>query len=423
MPGMLRLTALLLCWGCSHPNVALEPDDPRDSDPAPADSDPPEETAPPEDTSVEQIPGFDPRLLNDWLFQLDQVHEVALTIPAEGIAALGVAPFEYVAADISVDGRAFPQVGVRIKGRLGSLRDLTAKAALKVDFNRYDPAQTLDGLEKLNLNNMVQDTAQVHEVLAYEVYRLAGVPAPRVGYGWVTVNGEVFGLYTLVEAYDDVFLDGWYQESHGNLYDGDYVWYGGSSYTKLDFAGSVQDLFVLDEGEDVGHADIHAVTDALSQGPTGFWDRMSGVLDLDEALAMWAGDTWVGHYDSYSFNQNNFRVYFDPADGRADLFPWDPDWSFYSGTPITTPSGLVSATCRRDTACYNTYLQVLLGLCGTVEASDLQDRLATAAALITPFVEADPRKEHGPAEVAASQRAAQAWIQGRHAELSAALGI
>jgi len=422
MPGMLRLIAVLLCCGCSHPNVAVEPE-PRDTDHPPVDSDPGDDTASPEDTTIEEIPGYDPRLLNDWLFRLDEVHQVELTISADNLAALAADPFTYVAADIAVDGRALPQVGVRVKGRLGSLRDFTQKVALKVDFNRYDPEQTLDGLEKLNLNNMVQDSAQVHEVLAYEVYRLAGVPAPRVGYGWVAVNGEVFGLYSLVEAYDDVFLDGWYEESHGNLYDGDYLWYGGHSYTKLDFYESLVDLFVQDEGEDVGRADLYAVTDALAQGPNGLWDRMSGVMDMEEALAMWAADTWVGHYDSYSFNQNNFRVYFDPADGRADLFPWDPDWAFYDGTPITYPSGLIGATCRRDTPCYQRYLQALRDVCAAVEGSDLSARLDLAAALIAPYLEIDPRKEVSPAGAAAYQQAARSWISNRHAQLSATFGL
>ena len=98
------------------------------------------------------------------------------------------------------------EVGVRLKGGLGSFRGLEGKAAFKVKVDEYVDGQTFFGLEKLTLNNMVQDPSMVHETLAYELFRSLGVPASRTGYAFVRVNGESFGLYLNVETLDAIAL-------------------------------------------------------------------------------------------------------------------------------------------------------------------------------------------------------------------------
>ncbi len=424
MGAMLRhpLVALALV-ACSAPNIVLEGPGEDDTGQVTGETGaPPDETG---DTGLEHIPGTSAYTQSDPLFQLDVVHAVEITMGSAAMDSLRSDPFTYVHADLSFDDDLVSDVGVRIKGRIGSYRDLSQKSAFKIDFNRYVDSQTYRALEKLNLNSMVQDNAQVHERIAYGLYRLAGLPAPRVGYAWVKVNGADFGLYTLVEAYDDVFLKGRYAEPDGNLYDGDYVWYGEYEYDKLDFVASLQDMYVLDEGQDVGHADIHAVTQALaaSYGGASFDETMSAVVDMDQLIQMWAADTWVGHYDSYSFNQNNYRVYFDPQDGLADLLPWDPDWAFYDDTPITTPSGYLALGCQADPSCYQAFLVALGELCAAVQGSDLEEQLDQAQALIAPYVRADPRKETTAESAAAYQEAVRAWLYRRRGTMEAYFGI
>jgi hypothetical protein len=417
-----------LLAACSAPSVLLDGPSPRD-DSGTHETHDSGETGPPPvetgDTSTEWIPGTSAYEQSDHLFQLDLVHAVEITLSQASWDSLTAEPFTYVVADVTIDGEPVSDVGVRVKGRLGSYRELYEKAAFKIDFNRFVPDQTFHALEKLNVNNMVQDSAQVHERLAYAVYRMAGVPVPRVGYAWVRVNGTDFGLYSLGEPYDDVFLEGRYEDPSGNLYDGDYVWYGGSSYQKLDFSEALVDLFELDEGEDVGHADIRAISDAVAgaMGGQGFDETLGTLVDMDELIAMWTGDVWTGHYDSYSFNQNNFRVYFDPQDGLADLFAWDPDWAFYSSTPITTPSGLLSRGCKVDSGCHERFDAALDALCAAVAASDLEEQLDQARQLIGPYIEADPRKETSTTSARASQEEVRRWIRGRCDALASTGGL
>ena len=81
------------------------------------------------------------------------------------IDSLYTDPYTYVEARLMFDGEIVQPVAVRIKGRLGSYRSIYGKPALKIDLNHYED-QELYGLERLNLNNMVQDGSMTHEYIA-----------------------------------------------------------------------------------------------------------------------------------------------------------------------------------------------------------------------------------------------------------------
>ena len=81
--------------------------------------------------------------------------------------------------------------------------------------------QRFFGLKTLTLNNMVQDQSMIHELLAYKVFRSAGVAAPRTGYAYLRVNGA--GLRPVPEHRDPrhVMLPRWF-DSTQHLYEGEW---------------------------------------------------------------------------------------------------------------------------------------------------------------------------------------------------------
>ncbi|HOK77190.1 MAG TPA: CotH kinase family protein, partial [Verrucomicrobiota bacterium] len=138
----------------------------------------------------------------------------------EGISAMLLAPegkrngigaalgfeFEYVHADLEFEGRLLCDVGVRYKGNGTFMESRNSlKRSLKVQLNKYVKGQSLDGVTTLNLQNNVTDVSMMNEVLAYRLYRDAGVPAPRTAYArvFVTVPGkhdrQYLGLYSMSE--------------------------------------------------------------------------------------------------------------------------------------------------------------------------------------------------------------------------------
>jgi hypothetical protein len=133
---------------------------------------------------------------------------------------------------------------------------------------------------------------------------------------------------------------------------------------------------------------------------------------------------WVGQYDGYNYNRNNYRVYFDPSDeGRAMLMPWDHDWAFYAATPITSPGALLSNYCRWDEVCYTRFLDATAEVCTLAENGDMEDVLDRAQALINDYIAADPRKEISYDSALAYQEEARIWIRTRGNTVRSTWGI
>ena len=77
---------------------------------------------------------------------------------------------------------------MRKKGYIGS--NDTKRPALKLRILWTKKAKTNLPWSEMTLNNNNQDPALVRQSLAYEVFRRAGVPAPRCSFARVTVNGR-----------------------------------------------------------------------------------------------------------------------------------------------------------------------------------------------------------------------------------------
>lgn len=67
--------------------------------------------------------------------------------------------------------------------------------------------QSFWGLSKLVLNNSYADPTYMKEALSYDLMDYLGIPAPLCTYAEVTVNGEPFGLYLLLEAVEEEFAE------------------------------------------------------------------------------------------------------------------------------------------------------------------------------------------------------------------------
>ena len=127
------------------------------------------------------------------------------------LAVMGI-EFPSVRADLDFEGVPYRQVSVRYKGNGTFLQSRPSlKRSLKVDLNDGFPGRKLGGATKLNFHSCVTDASWMNEVLAYRLFRDAGVPASRTAYArlYLTVPGkheqQYVGLYSLVENVDDRF--------------------------------------------------------------------------------------------------------------------------------------------------------------------------------------------------------------------------
>ncbi len=137
---------------------------------------------------------------------------------------------EYNECTVEIDGESFYHVGIRAKGNT-SLRNVAAygndRYSFKIEFDCYDDVTNYHGLDKISLNNIIQDNTYLKDYLCYEMMRAFGVPAPLCSFVYITVNGEDWGLYLAVEGIEESFLERNYGSDYGELYKPDTTEMGG----------------------------------------------------------------------------------------------------------------------------------------------------------------------------------------------------
>ena len=158
---------------------------------------------------------------------------------------------EYSAANVTIDGETVYNVGIRGKGNtsLSTVEQLDSdRYSFKIEFDCYESSNTYHGLDKLCLNNLIQDYTMMKDYLAYKLMGEFGVDAPLVSYVYITVNGEDWGLYLAVEAVEDSFLERNNGTNYGNLYKPDTLSMGGGRGNGRDFDMNDVDSSDMPEG-------------------------------------------------------------------------------------------------------------------------------------------------------------------------------
>lgn len=145
---------------------------------------------------------------------------------------------KYVDCTVIIDGDVCRNVGIRAKGNT-SLTSVASygndRYSFKIEFDHYDSANTYYGLDKLCLNNIIQDNTYMKDYLTYELMRSFDVNAPLCSYAYITVNGADWGLYLAVEGVEEAFLQRCYGNDYGELYKPDSMTMGGGRGNGRDF--------------------------------------------------------------------------------------------------------------------------------------------------------------------------------------------
>ena len=172
------------------------------------------------------------------LFDNTKVHTVDIVMDDwDGFIANATSE-EYADAAVVIDGEVYKNVGIRAKGNtsLSTVASLgSERYSFKIEFDHYDSSITYHGLDKLSLNNLIQDSTMMKDYLTYTMMNRFGVDSPLCSYVYITVNGEDWGLYLAVEGVEDSFLERNYGSDHGELYKPDSMSFGGGRGNGRDF--------------------------------------------------------------------------------------------------------------------------------------------------------------------------------------------
>ncbi|SHM93272.1 CotH kinase family protein [Ruminococcus flavefaciens] len=187
------------------------------------------------------------------LFDRSKVHTIDIVMNDwEGFIA-GCESEEYSACNLVIDGEAVKNVGIRAKGNtsLSSVKNMDSERySFKIEFDQYENGKTYHGLDKLCLNNIIQDNTYMKDYLAYTLMYDFGVDAPLCSYAYITVNGDDWGLYLAVEAIEESFLERNYGSNYGDLYKPDAMSFGGGRGNGKDFSmGNFKDKMSEEDKE------------------------------------------------------------------------------------------------------------------------------------------------------------------------------
>lgn len=157
------------------------------------------------------------------LFDTSYVHTVDIEISEEDWADLIAHPLEKTKykVNVTIDGKRVENVSFATKGNTSLAQVATTDSnrySFKINFGKYEKGQTYQGLNKLNLNNMMSDATCMKDYLSYLIMRKAGASASLTSYAALSINGELHGLYIAIEDVSKAFLERNYGDSSGALY-------------------------------------------------------------------------------------------------------------------------------------------------------------------------------------------------------------
>ncbi|PRQ07091.1 CotH kinase family protein [Enhygromyxa salina] len=334
------IVGLVVALGCgpAAPGTHGETDTGGDGDPGDGDGDPGDGDGDSDATYV---------------FDQNELRTYELEISPPNWALLNEDPTAeiYVPAQLHFEGQTWGPIGVRYKGGYGSLywcfdgqgNQVCPKISMKLKFTEYSEGPLFYGLKRLNFHAMSGagggDTSKLHDRLGYNLFLDNGVIAPRAVHARLLINGELVGLFIVVEQIDGRFTDDRFpSDGDGNVYKE--IW------PIHQWEGPYLGALKTNEDQDPSAAKMVTFASALAAGgDAGFngvieqWmdaDALMRYIAVDRAIENWDGI--VGLYGLPAGN-HNYYWYEEGLADRVWLIPWDLDHTFDYPNPIVTNYG------------------------------------------------------------------------------------
>src|SRR5881396_1347716 len=143
---------------------------------------------------------------SDSFFTNNAIPRLRIQLNQDALVALRNHFRSYVQATVIEGTNTYRDVGIHLKGQYGTFQGIDGRPSLTVNFNKYISGQRFHGMDKIHLNNSVQDPTYLCELIGRELFQSAGVPTARASHARVELNGRDLGLFVLTEGFDKTFL-------------------------------------------------------------------------------------------------------------------------------------------------------------------------------------------------------------------------
>jgi hypothetical protein len=303
------------------------------------DATPPKPGKPVTPAEVKSVPGvalYAPNVLRtlfltfeskDWETELSDFRDTDVEVPAE----------------LLVDGKRYPGVGVHFRGASSYFMVPAGyKRSLNISVDFTDSKLRLEGYKTLNLLNSNGDPTFLRTALYAHIARQF-LPAPKVNLVRVVINGESWGIYANQQQFDKEFLKENYPSSKGEgirwKVPGSPRGGGGLRYQGEDSAAYTR-LYEIKTDDPKRAAEgwkaLIALCRTLEQTPPEKLEAtLAPLLDIDEALKFLAVENVLINEDGYWTRASDFNIYQD-AKGKFHVLPHDMNEAF---KPAGGPGG------------------------------------------------------------------------------------
>jgi spore coat protein CotH len=265
------------------------------------------------------------------LFDDTRVHELSLAMSADDWQSImnDTRGDEWRHATLTYDGVVVEDVGVRPAGESSRVPG-NVKMSMRIRFDAFDGRGTFGGYRAINVKGEYDDGSMMRERLALFVFGKM-MPTPKSAHARLVVNGDLRGVFTLRQIWDETSVAEHFSQPLGPLYRlrapsaavDPYVYLGNdpASYVPLPWDPQIKNAA---RGDDV----VAPFLQAIASNPSPLED----VTDVDDLLTYLAACAIVMTTDGLVGNtgaDDHFQ-YFDPQSGKFFVLPWDPDNSFGS---------------------------------------------------------------------------------------------
>lgn len=247
-----------------------------------------------------------------------------------------------IPATLTMDGKAYPNVGVRYKGQTSYLRVSGDKKSFNITLDYEDSDQNLKGYETLNFNNSFEDNSFIREVFYENSTREYG-PSLKASFINLFINGVNWGLYPHVQNLDGNYIKEWFLSNDGARWrcerisgsgpgtggpggQGSGGGFGAGTST-LNYLGEDTSLYkphyTLKKSE-ISNPWFHLMRTTKVLSTFSLPDSLNQVLDVDRTLWFLAKEILFGDDDSYvNKGGMDYYAYYDVETGR--LIPLEYD--------------------------------------------------------------------------------------------------
>lgn len=265
-------------------------------------------------------------------FSADEVHEVSLTIDPNVFQAmlatyLAKQDKEWISAEVTIDGKTYDNVGLRLKGN-SSLKGISADSApealpWKVKLDEFVEGKNHDGMTSFIIRSNSTTTA-LNETVALSLLGATGLATDRAAYIALRANGSDAVLRLTVEELDDEWT-AWAFPTAGILYKADAS--GDYSYRGSD-AAAYEDVFELEAGEENYVPLIEFLDFVNNSSDEEFKSGLASQLDVPSFTKYLAFQDLVDNFDDISGPGNNSYLWWaQPAD-QMTVVSWDLNLAF-----------------------------------------------------------------------------------------------